>query len=94
MHRSDGSGTTYIFSNYLSSVSPAWAAKVGTGKTLHWPTGVGAEGNGSVATTVYRTPWSIGYLEQSYAHGLLLPSAAIRNQAGQYVLPHRPHHRR
>ena len=87
VHRSDGSGTTYIFSNYLSSVSPAWAAKVGTGKTLHWPTGVGAEGNGSVATTVYRTPWSIGYLEQSYAHGLLLPSAAIRNQAGQYVLP-------
>ena len=87
VHRSDGSGTTYIFSNYLSAVSPAWAAKVGTGKTLHWPTGVGAEGNGSVAKTVYATPWSIGYLEQSYAHGLLLPSAAIRNQAGQYVLP-------
>jgi phosphate transport system substrate-binding protein len=87
VHRSDGSGTTYIFSNYLSSVSPTWAAKVGAGKTLHWPTGVGAEGNGSVATTVYRTPWSIGYLEQSYAHGLLLPSAAIRNQAGQYVTP-------
>jgi phosphate transport system substrate-binding protein len=87
VHRSDGSGTTYIFSNYLSSVSPAWAAKVGTGKILHWPTGVGAEGNGSVATTVYRTPWSIGYLEQSYAHGLLLPSAAIRNQAGHYVTP-------
>jgi len=87
VHRSDGSGTTYIFSNYLSSVSPAWAAKVGTGKSLHWPTGVGAEGNGSVANTVYGTPWSIGYLEQSYAHGLLLPSAAIRNQSGQYVLP-------
>jgi len=87
VHRSDGSGTTYIFSNYLSSVSPAWAAKVGTGKTLHWPTGAGADGNPGVATTVYRTPWSIGYLEQSYAHGLLLPSAAIRNQAAQYVLP-------
>ncbi len=87
VHRSDGSGTTYIFSNYLSSVSPAWAARVGTGKTLHWPTGVGAEGNASVANTVYGTPWSIGYLEQSYTHGLLLPSAAIRNQAGQYVTP-------
>ncbi len=87
VHRSDGSGTTYIFSNYLSAVSPAWAAKVGTGKTLHWPAGVGAKGNASVATAVYRTPWSIGYLEQSYAHGLLLPSAAIRNQAGRYVLP-------
>lgn len=87
VHRSDGSGTTYIFSNYLSSVSPAWAATVGTGKSLHWPTGEGAEGNGSVATAVYRTPWSIGYVEQSYTHGLLLPSAAIRNQAGQYVTP-------
>jgi len=87
VHRSDGSGTTYIFSNYLSSVSPAWATKVGTGKVLRWPTGVGAEGNGGVANTVYGTPWSIGYLEQSYAHGLLLPSAAIRNQAGQYVVP-------
>jgi phosphate transport system substrate-binding protein len=87
VHRSDGSGTTYIFSNYLSSVSPAWAATVGTGKSLHWPTGQGAQGNGSVATAVYRTPWSIGYVEQSYTHGLLLPSAAIRNQAGQYVTP-------
>lgn len=87
VHRSDGSGTTYIFSSYLSSVSPAWAAKVGTGKTLRWPTGVCAEGNGGVANTVYGTPWSIGYLEQSYAHGLLLPSAAIRNQAGHYVIP-------
>jgi phosphate transport system substrate-binding protein len=52
VHRSDGSGTTYIFSNYLSSVDPAWAAKVGTGKTLHWPAGEGAEGNAGVGTTV------------------------------------------
>ena len=87
VHRADGSGTTYIFSNYLSSVSPAWAGEVGTGKTLKWPTGEGAEGNGGVATDVYRTPWSIGYLEHSYTHGLLLPSAAIRNQAGHYVIP-------
>ena len=87
MHRSDGSGTTYIFSNYLSSVSPAWAAKVGTGKTLNWPAGDGAEGNGGVASTVYRTPFSIGYVEQSYSKGLLLPFAAIRNQAGNYILP-------
>jgi hypothetical protein len=55
VHRSDGSGTTYIFSNYLSSVDPAWAAKVGTGKTLHWPVGQGAEGNGGVGTAVYTT---------------------------------------
>ena len=87
IHRSDGSGSTYIFSNYLSSVSPAWAAKVGTGKTLNWPVGEGAEGNGSVTSTVYRTPFSIGYIEQAYSQGLLLPFAEIRNQAGSYVLP-------
>ena len=87
VHRSDGSGTTYIFSNYLSSVDPAWAAKVGTGKTLHWPAGEGAEGNGGVAAAVYRTPFSIGYVEQAYSQGLLLPFAAIRNQAGNYVIP-------
>ena len=87
VHRSDGSGTTYIFSNYLSSVSPAWAAKVGTGKTLNWPVGEGAEGNGSVAATVYRTPFSIGYIEQAYSLGLVLPFAAVRNQVGNYVTP-------
>jgi phosphate transport system substrate-binding protein len=87
VHRSDGSGTTYIFSNYLSAVDPAWAAKVGTGKTLTWPTGEGAEGNGGVASTVYSTPFSIGYIEQAYSMGLLLPFAAIRNQAGNYVTP-------
>jgi phosphate transport system substrate-binding protein len=87
VHRSDGSGTTYIFSNYLSSIDPAWAAKVGTGKTLNWPTGEPAEGNGGVATAVNRTPFSIGYIEQAYSQGLLLPFAAIRNQAGNYVTP-------
>ena len=87
VHRADGSGTTYIFSNYLSSVSPAWAAKVGAGKTLKWPVGEGAEGNAGVAASVYRTPYSIGYVEQSYSKGLLLPSAAIRNQAGHYITP-------
>ena len=101
VHRSDGSGTTYIFSNYLSSVSQTWAARVGTGKTLHWPAGDGAEGNGSVTATVFRTPFSIGYVEQAYSQGLVLPFAAIRNQAGNYVLPstqtiaaaaaHKPH---
>jgi phosphate transport system substrate-binding protein len=87
VHRSDGSGTTYIFSNYLSSVSPAWAARVGTGKTLDWLVGEGAEGNSSVTSTVNLTPGSIGYIEQAYSQGLLLPFAEIRNQAGTYVLP-------
>ncbi len=87
VHRADGSGTTYIFSNYLSSVDPAWAAKVGTGKTLKWPVGEGADGNAGVGASVYRTPYSIGYLEQAYSQGLLLPFAAIRNQAGNYTIP-------
>ena len=84
VHRSDGSGTTYIFSSYLSSTDPAWA---GTGKTLNWPAGEGAEGNGGVATAVNRTPFSIGYVEQAYSQGLTLPFAALRNQAGNYVTP-------
>jgi phosphate transport system substrate-binding protein len=87
VHRSDSSGTSYIFSNYLSSVDPAWAAKAGTSKTPNWPVGEGAEGNGSVASTVYATPFSIGYVEQAYSRGLLLPFAALRNQAGNYVTP-------
>ena len=87
VHRSDGSGTTYIFSNYLSSIDPAWAARVGTGTTLTWPAGDGEEGNPGVAAAVYRTPFSIGYVEQAYSQGLLLPFAAIRNQAGNYVIP-------
>jgi phosphate transport system substrate-binding protein len=87
VHRSDGSGTTYIFSNYLSSVAPAWAAKVGTGKKLNWPTGEGAEGNAGVASAVYRSTFSIGYVELAYSKGLLLPFAAVRNQAGYYVTP-------
>jgi phosphate transport system substrate-binding protein len=87
VHRADGSGTTYIFSNYLSSVDPAWAARVGTGKTLRWPTGEGDEGNSGVAAAVNRTAFSIGYVEQAYSQGLLLPFAAIRNQAGHYVIP-------
>ena len=87
VHRSDGSGTTYIFSDYLSTVSQAWASKVGRGKSLTWPAGEGAEGNGDVATDVARSPFSIGYIEQAYSQGLTLPFAAIRNQAGTYVTP-------
>ncbi len=87
VHRSDGSGTTYIFTNYLSSVDPAWAARVGASKTPDWPVGEGDEGNAGVATEVDRTPFSIGYIEEAYDQGLTLPFAAIRNQAGAYVLP-------
>jgi phosphate transport system substrate-binding protein len=87
VHRSDSSGTTYIFSNYLSSVDSTWAARVGTGKTLNWPAGEGAEGNAGVGSAVYSTPFSIGYVERTYAHGSLLPFAEIRNRAGNYTIP-------
>ena len=87
VHRSDGSGTTYIFSNYLSSVDPAWAAKVGTGKTLNWPAGEGVAGNLGVANAVAHIPFAIGYVESSYTTGPALLDAAIRNQAGQYTTP-------
>ena len=89
VHRSDGSGTTYIFSNYLSSVDPTWAAKVGTGKTLSWPApdGEGAAGNLGVADAVAHIPFAIGYVESSYSKGPALFDAAIRNQAGQYTTP-------
>lgn len=86
VHRSDGSGTTYIFSNYLSTVSAAWAARVGTGRSLRWPTGLGEDGNAGVANTLAHTPFSIGYIERSYT-GRLITYAAIRNQAGNYVTP-------
>jgi len=86
VHRADGSGTTYIFSDYLSQVSPAWAARVGTGRSLRWPVGQGADGNDGVASTIARTPFSIGYVEASWAYaGPQI--AAIANQAGRYVTP-------
>ena len=88
VHRSDGSGTTYIFSNYLSEVSPAWASAVGTGRSLRWPTGIGADGNAGVAADIARIPYSIGYTERSYVTGTAAVGwAAVQNQAGNYVQP-------
>jgi phosphate transport system substrate-binding protein len=89
VHRADGSGTTYIFSNYLSSVDPTWAAKAGTGTTLHWPApdGEGVQGNAGVADAVAHIPYSIGYIERSYVQGPILAKATIRHQAGQYTSP-------
>lgn len=87
VHRSDGSGTTYIFSNYLSAVSPSWATTVGTGRSLHWPAGYGADGNPGVANAIARISYSIGYVERSYTTGTSLGTAAIQNQAGNYVTP-------
>ena len=87
VHRADGSGTTYIFSDYLSHVSPAWATKVGAGRSLHWPVGYGADGNQGVASTILRIPGSIGYAEDSYTAGTAINSAAIANHDGNYVTP-------
>jgi phosphate transport system substrate-binding protein len=87
VHRSDGSGTTYIFSNYLSTVSSAWAAAVGTGRSLHWPAGTGTGGNGGVAAAIERTPYSIGYVETSYTNGTATGYAAIANRDGNYTTP-------
>lgn len=87
VHRSDGSGTTYIFSDYLSAVSPAWAASVGTGRSLRWRAGTGADGNGGVAAAIERTPYSIGYVETSYTNGTATGYAAIANRDGNYTTP-------
>jgi len=87
VHRADGSGDTYIFSDFLSAVSPAWAGKVGKGLKLNWPVGYGADGNAGVVKEINRIPDSIGYVEVSYTAGTYFGIAAIRNQAGKYVTP-------
>jgi len=85
VHRSDGSGTTYIFTDYLDKVSPAWHASVGKGKEVKWPVGLGGKGNEGVAGQIKQTPGAIGYVELAYAKQNNLPVAAVRNKAGQYV---------
>jgi phosphate transport system substrate-binding protein len=87
VHRSDGSGTTYIFSDYLATVSPAWATAVGRGQSLNWPVGLGGKGSEGVTGQVKQTPGAIGYVELSYAKENKLPSALIRNAAGAWVAP-------
>jgi phosphate transport system substrate-binding protein len=87
VHRSDGSGTTYIFTDYLATVSPEWARVVGRGKEVKWPAGIGAKGNEGVAGQVKQTPGSIGYVELAYAKQNQLPYAHVRNAAGQFVEP-------
>jgi phosphate transport system substrate-binding protein len=87
VHRTDGSGTTYIFSDYLSNVSPSWKSGPGTGKELQWPVGLGGKGNDGVTGQVKQTPGAIGYVELAYAHQNKLPSAALQNKNGEFVLP-------
>lgn len=87
VHRSDGSGTSYIFTSYLAAVSRAWAVRVGAGKSVDWPIGLGGKGNEGVAGLVKQTPGGIGYMELAYATQNRLPYASIRNRAGKYVEP-------
>src|SRR4051812_48103468 len=87
VHRSDGSGTSYVFTDYLANVSPAWAAKPGKGKEVQWPVGLGAKGNEGVAGQVKQTPGAIGYAELAYATQNKVSTAAIRNAGGEFVSP-------
>lgn len=87
VHRSDGSGTTYVFTDYLASVSPAWATKPGKGKEVQWPVGLGAKGNEGVAGQVKNTPGALGYTELAYATQNKLSTASIQNANGEFVAP-------
>jgi phosphate transport system substrate-binding protein len=85
VHRSDGSGTTYVWTDYLSNVSSAWNQQLGKGKSIEWPVGVGAPGNEGVANSISTTPNAIGYVELAYALTTGMKHAAIQNQAGNFI---------
>jgi phosphate transport system substrate-binding protein len=85
VHRSDGSGTTYIWTDYLSKVSSDWSTRVGKGTSVNWPVGLGGQGNPGVAATVSRTPGAIGYVELIYAIQNHISYGVVRNRAGNYV---------
>jgi phosphate transport system substrate-binding protein len=84
-HRSDGSGTSSIFTDYLSKVSPEWKQKVGSGTAVSWPVGLGGKGNEGVTGLVKQTPGSIGYVELIYAANNHLPAALVKNKAGKFI---------
>jgi len=85
VHRSDGSGTTFVWTDYLSSASPAWKEQFGKGKSVQWPVGIGAPGNEGVANAIKGTPNTIGYIELSYALTTNTPFAFIQNKEGAFV---------
>jgi phosphate transport system substrate-binding protein len=87
VHRSDGSGTTYIWVDYLTTISPEWASRVGRGRAVNWPVGIGGRGNEGVAATVNQTPGAIGYVELGYAMINKMPVGAVRNRFGNFVTP-------
>jgi len=86
-HRSDGSGTTAGFTDYLSKVSPDWKAKVGAGKSVNWPVGIGGKGNAGVAGLISQTPGGVGYVELIYAVQNKMSYASLQNKAGKFIVP-------
>jgi phosphate transport system substrate-binding protein len=87
VHRSDGSGTSFIWTDYLSKVSPEWEQKVGRGTSVNWPVGLGGKGNEGVTATVKQTPGGMGYVELGYAIANQLPAGSVRNKAGKFIAP-------
>jgi phosphate transport system substrate-binding protein len=87
VRRADGSGTSFIFTNYLSKVNPEWKTKVGEGTAVNWPTGAGGKGNEGVSSYVQRLPNSIGYVEYAYAKQNKMAYVKLKNKDGQYVSP-------
>jgi phosphate transport system substrate-binding protein len=87
VHRSDGSGTSFNFTNYLAKVSPEWKAKVGEGTSVQWPGGIGGKGNEGVASYVQQVKGAIGYVELAYALQNKMPYASLQNAAGKFVQP-------
>ena len=87
VHRSDGSGTTYIFSDFMSKISVDWEKEVGKGKSLKWPVGLGAKGNPGVAGTIKQTNGAVGYIGSEFAFAQKIPVAQVENSAGKYVTP-------
>jgi phosphate transport system substrate-binding protein len=87
VHRSDGSGTTYIFTDYLSNVSSEWKEKVGKGTSVSWPVGLGGKGNEGVSGQIRQVPGALGYIELAYAKQNQLPYADMKNAAGNYITP-------
>jgi phosphate transport system substrate-binding protein len=87
VHRSDGSGTTYIWVDYLSKISPEWEKRVGRGTSVNWPVGLGGKGNEGVSGQVKNQPGALGYVELAYAVKNHLPVAAVKNAAGKFVEP-------
>ena len=87
IYRSDGSGTTQIFSDYMSKISEKWAKEIGTGKSLNWPAGMGAKGNPGVAGTIKQTEGAFGYIGSEYAFAQKLPFVSLQNKAGKFIEP-------